>query len=57
MSFEIQERGVWRRKRDGATAIIVSVARRVVYFRREQGGELMRIGLDLFRETYEVAHG
>lgn len=57
MSFDIQSETVWKRRGDGATAIVVSVARGIVYFRREPGGELYRVALEVFRGAYEVARG
>lgn len=42
---------------DGATAIVVSMARGIVWFRRHEEGELMRVSQAAFARRYRKAVG
>lgn len=53
MSFTIQPRTLWRRRTDGRRAIVSHVLGRLVYYRREDDGDLLRLSVDHFRERYQ----
>lgn len=47
----------WIRRRDGRTAIVYSLVRGCVLYRRDDEGELLRLRADTFLREYEVLHG
>lgn len=47
----------WIRRRDGRTAIVYSLVRGCVLYRRDDEGELLRLRADAFLREYEVLHG